>query len=196
MSAAAVLVEIAVKTSLVLGLAWLATAVMARRSAAARHVVWTLALTAALSMPVLVLIGPTWRVAALPDGWAPGLRTVVERLDHRPAGRRGGVAGHAVARQPRADGRGTGSSARCLQPRPATPAGAGDRLGSGRTGPARAGGPRLGRRRRLRPRHLDRRFDLRGLVDAPSDVTPRPGVVGVTRRRDGSHGRDRPASDC
>jgi hypothetical protein len=75
---AAVLLEIVVKTSIVLLLAWAATRVMARRSAAgARHLVWAAALTTALFVPALVLFGPAWHVAGLPGGLVPAVRAVM-----------------------------------------------------------------------------------------------------------------------
>ena len=69
---AALLVEIGVKTTLVLAAAWLATAVvLVRSSAAARHLVWASALFTALLMPALVSYGPAWRVQ-LPASWSSG----------------------------------------------------------------------------------------------------------------------------
>src|SRR6267378_3450070 len=65
-----VLVEIAVKAFVVLLAAWIATRLMARRySAAGRHLVWAAALVAVLCLPALVLFGPAWRVAEVPDRW-------------------------------------------------------------------------------------------------------------------------------
>jgi HEAT repeat protein/beta-lactamase regulating signal transducer with metallopeptidase domain len=51
-----------IKVTLVLGLAGLATLVLARASAAVRHLVWTLALTSALVLPVLSLALPRWQL--------------------------------------------------------------------------------------------------------------------------------------
>lgn len=59
--------DAAIKAAAVLVLAALLTLAMRRRSAAARHLVWTLALAAALALPLLSAVLPAWRV--LPN-WA------------------------------------------------------------------------------------------------------------------------------
>jgi HEAT repeat protein/beta-lactamase regulating signal transducer with metallopeptidase domain len=55
-------VDALIKVSLVLGLAGLATLVLGRASAAVRHLVWTMALTSALVLPVLSVALPRWQL--------------------------------------------------------------------------------------------------------------------------------------
>ena len=55
-------VDALIKVSLVLGLAGIATLVLGRASAAVRHLVWTMALTSALVLPVLSLALPRWQL--------------------------------------------------------------------------------------------------------------------------------------
>lgn len=62
----ALLTAFALKGALIFVLAFLVTGLMRRRSAAARHVVWTLALAAALILPVLFVVLPGWHVPVLP----------------------------------------------------------------------------------------------------------------------------------
>jgi TonB family protein len=52
----------ALKSTVVLGLAWVATVLLRRRSAAARHLVWTAALAAVLALPFLSVGLPELRV--------------------------------------------------------------------------------------------------------------------------------------
>src|SRR5262245_25988675 len=67
---AANLVEIVLKSSFVLVLAWGITGAMARRaSAAARHFVWAAALVAPTALPAVVLFGPAWHVVGFPSTW-------------------------------------------------------------------------------------------------------------------------------
>lgn len=56
----------ALKSTLVLAAAWLCTVILRRRSAAARHLVWTWAAAAAVLMPVLSVLLPVWRVPLVP----------------------------------------------------------------------------------------------------------------------------------
>src|SRR5258708_5899125 len=53
------LVDLTFKSTLVLAIAWLAAFVLRRRSAAARHIVWTAASAALLALPLLSLSLPT-----------------------------------------------------------------------------------------------------------------------------------------
>lgn len=72
------LVEIAVKSSIVLLVTLGATRLMARRSsAAARHLVWAAGIGIVLCLPLLVLFGPAWRVAEVPDRWVGAARGVM-----------------------------------------------------------------------------------------------------------------------
>ena len=57
-------IELAVKSSLILGAALVAVALMGRRTAATRHVVLASALVATLSLPALAVVGPHWRVSS------------------------------------------------------------------------------------------------------------------------------------
>jgi len=59
-------VDILLKVTVVLALAPLAARALSRRSAAARHQVWALALGASLLMPVLTAVAPRWTIAVLP----------------------------------------------------------------------------------------------------------------------------------
>ena len=62
----ALLIQITVKATAVLMAAWLVTRVMARGSAASRHLVWTAAVVAVLALPLVQLAGPRWDVPVLP----------------------------------------------------------------------------------------------------------------------------------
>src|SRR5579883_3151581 len=54
----ATLADIAVKSTLVLAIAWMAALSLRTRSAAARHSVWTAAAAALLALPILALLLP------------------------------------------------------------------------------------------------------------------------------------------
>jgi hypothetical protein len=57
------LLEIVVKSTLVLLAAWIAAACVWRRSSAAtRHLTWTVGVAAALLVPVLMAFGPAWTI--------------------------------------------------------------------------------------------------------------------------------------
>src|SRR5512146_1187098 len=62
------------KATLLLGVAGLVT-LLWRRTAAPRHLVWTLALAGTLILPAARLLGPVWRVPVLPpppvEGFTP-----------------------------------------------------------------------------------------------------------------------------
>ena len=62
----AFLVQVSVKATIVLLAAWLLTRVMARSSAAARHLVWTVAIVAALILPLIHVTAPRWNLPLLP----------------------------------------------------------------------------------------------------------------------------------
>jgi beta-lactamase regulating signal transducer with metallopeptidase domain/HEAT repeat protein len=59
---AVLLLQLAAKGSIVLLVTWAITAGMRRASASARHLVWTIGLTATLALPLVPVIGPTWNV--------------------------------------------------------------------------------------------------------------------------------------
>jgi beta-lactamase regulating signal transducer with metallopeptidase domain len=65
------IVDIVLKVTLVLGVAPLAARLLSRRSAAARHQIWAVALAASLLMPVLATVAPQWTIAVLPAPAAP-----------------------------------------------------------------------------------------------------------------------------
>ena len=58
----AMFVGVALKGSAVLGLAWLTAALLRRRSAAARHQVWTAAMAGLLLLPILSIVLPAFPV--------------------------------------------------------------------------------------------------------------------------------------
>ena len=60
------IVDIVLKVTVVLGVAPLAARLLSRRSAAARHQIWAVAMAAALIMPLLTTVAPQWTVAVLP----------------------------------------------------------------------------------------------------------------------------------
>src|SRR5947209_397385 len=63
-SAWPILVSAALKSTVVLGAAWLIAGLLRGRSAAARHVVWTACAAALLSLPVLSISVPALRLRA------------------------------------------------------------------------------------------------------------------------------------
>jgi beta-lactamase regulating signal transducer with metallopeptidase domain len=63
---ASLLIPVTVKVTLILCVAWGATRAMQRRSAAARHLVWSVALMSALVVPVAQATAPRWMIAVLP----------------------------------------------------------------------------------------------------------------------------------
>jgi beta-lactamase regulating signal transducer with metallopeptidase domain len=64
----ALLLAGAIKATLLLALAWIATSAMRRAPAAARHLIWTLAMVGALGLPLASLLVPAWPLA-----WVPAL---------------------------------------------------------------------------------------------------------------------------
>ena len=58
------LLDVSIKSTAILALAWAGTSLMRGKSAAARHLVWLTAVLATLCLPVLALLLPSWR--ALP----------------------------------------------------------------------------------------------------------------------------------
>ena len=62
----AVLLTLAVKGAAVFALGWAAVAMLRRSSASLRHGVWVATFAAALAVPALDGLGPTWRLVVLP----------------------------------------------------------------------------------------------------------------------------------
>jgi len=62
----AVLVDAALRGSVILVAALAATRLMKGRSAAARHLVWVVALASMLALPLLSRVLPAWRVVPVP----------------------------------------------------------------------------------------------------------------------------------
>ena len=60
------LVDVVLKVTVLLAIAAIAARALARRSAAARHQVWAVAIAASLMMPVLAAVAPQWTIAVLP----------------------------------------------------------------------------------------------------------------------------------
>jgi beta-lactamase regulating signal transducer with metallopeptidase domain len=61
------LVDVVLKVTVLLGAAALLARALSRRSAAARHQVWAVAIAASLMMPVIALVAPQWTIAVLPS---------------------------------------------------------------------------------------------------------------------------------
>ena len=61
------LVDVVLKVTVLLGTAALLARALSRRSAAARHQVWAVAIAASLMMPVIALVAPQWTIAVLPS---------------------------------------------------------------------------------------------------------------------------------
>ena len=95
-------VDALIKVTLVLGLAGIATVVLGRSSAAVRHLVWTLALSSALMLPVLSIALPRWQlpIVKLQSSVSP-TQAPPARLGHPPSPKAIGAAG-CPSRAPRA----------------------------------------------------------------------------------------------
>jgi HEAT repeat protein/beta-lactamase regulating signal transducer with metallopeptidase domain len=75
-------VDALIKVTFVLGLAGIATVVLGRSSAAVRHLVWTLALSSALLLPVLSIALPRWQLPIVKlTTSAPHTQTLPEPSD-------------------------------------------------------------------------------------------------------------------
>ena len=72
----AFLLALALKGSLLFLLAFLVAGLLRRSSAAVRHAVWTLALGAALTLPLLFAAVPGWQVPVLPGAPSPSVFSV------------------------------------------------------------------------------------------------------------------------
>jgi beta-lactamase regulating signal transducer with metallopeptidase domain len=78
------LLEVVLKSSAVLVLAWAATRLCGRwMSAAARHQVWAAALLVTLLMPALMLYGPVWNVPFGSSAWADRATALWSRSNAR-----------------------------------------------------------------------------------------------------------------
>ncbi|HJQ24388.1 MAG TPA: M56 family metallopeptidase [Blastocatellia bacterium] len=64
----ALLLALAAKSVLILGLAAVVAFALRRAAAASRHLVWSLALVGVLALPLLTLALPAWQWSVLPDG--------------------------------------------------------------------------------------------------------------------------------
>jgi hypothetical protein len=65
-----------VKTTALLGAAWLVSLLLRRSSAAMRHLVWTVALVGSLALPLLRPVVPRWSVPLLPEAVSQGVPEV------------------------------------------------------------------------------------------------------------------------
>src|SRR5437763_9170436 len=104
-----ILASAALKGSIVLGVASLAAWALRKRSAAARHLVWTAAAAALLAMPVLSLVLPEVRVPAKPSGPLAAFQVF-------STGRAGASAVRAAAAAIAAPRAGAGTRAANLRP--------------------------------------------------------------------------------
>ncbi len=81
---AAIAMDVAIKATLVLTAAAVASLALRRSSAAARHLAWCFGLAAALAMPVMTLALPGWSWRILPAGADDG-HPAPTSTDHAPA---------------------------------------------------------------------------------------------------------------
>jgi beta-lactamase regulating signal transducer with metallopeptidase domain len=79
----AFVIDLALKASVIVALAAIAAAVLQRHSAAARHLVWGVSLTAIAGLPVLTAVLPVWRIPGVPALPRPTISFDVETI--RPA---------------------------------------------------------------------------------------------------------------
>ena len=89
-----ILIDASLKSALLLGVAGLAVLTLRRAGAAVRHLAWSLALGAALAMPLLSGLLPSWELALLPrlnlpsssDAPTGGATFVADAANPRPGG--------------------------------------------------------------------------------------------------------------
>jgi beta-lactamase regulating signal transducer with metallopeptidase domain len=96
---ASLLIPVTIKVTFVLCAAWGVSRTMARRSAAARHLVWAIALMSALAIPVVQAAAPRWNLPVLPVA-PPVVASVagMDRISERAwAGERAGSLGDLQA---------------------------------------------------------------------------------------------------
>src|SRR4029079_15611668 len=72
MPAIATLVNVALKSTVVLGVAWIHTLVLRKRSAASRHLVWTAAAAALIALPLMATVLPALHIPT-PGSGDPGV---------------------------------------------------------------------------------------------------------------------------
>jgi len=92
------LAGVAVKSAIVLGVVWMAALLLRKRSAAARHVVWTTGFAALLALPLLSVSLPALRVPVAPQWLPPDLffeTTATLRNSEAPAVQPASTAVHA-----------------------------------------------------------------------------------------------------
>src|SRR5436853_2959085 len=109
-SAWPILVNAALKSTLVLGAAWLTAFLLRGRSAAARHVVWTAAAAALLALPLLSVSLPVLRLRVA-DGVVPADSGLTFRVDST-----GAAVGTTQRVAARASGAVSGTPARAWRP--------------------------------------------------------------------------------
>ena len=73
------------KASVVMGLWGVAYVLLRRRSAAARHLVSTMAFVSLLVLPVFAWIGPTWRIAIPASAASPMVESAASAVSVEPA---------------------------------------------------------------------------------------------------------------
>ena len=78
----AFLLNLAVKSTALLAVAWIAAFALRRRSAAARHIVWMAAFAAALALPVLSIALPALELPGI--AWLPQASSLVYRANAEP----------------------------------------------------------------------------------------------------------------
>ncbi|HKQ05682.1 MAG TPA: M56 family metallopeptidase, partial [Blastocatellia bacterium] len=135
----ALLIALAAKSMLILGLAAVIAFALRRAAAASRHLVWNMALVGLLLLPLLSLALPAWQWSVVPDGLlsqpsplASTSAAVTEkpaapsRVDASPLSPAGGAKEMTTARPPAHHSqphRATGSSATTQAPAEALPPG-------------------------------------------------------------------------
>src|ERR1700675_239431 len=74
------LAQIAIKATVLLGFAGLLTVVLRRKSAALRHMIWTVALGSSVSLVFLTALLPAWKVIPMPvqsEVSAPAIKSAI-----------------------------------------------------------------------------------------------------------------------
>ena len=83
-SLVAIILDTAVKSTLLLALAWGVALVLKKRSAATQHMVRTFTLTALLLLPFSAILLPAWHVKGIPEFSSPSA-PVPQQMESRPA---------------------------------------------------------------------------------------------------------------